>query len=160
MRTIAKTKMTRTSTRKIGLVAALIRGQNVEQATITLAHTDKAAADVIGKVLAAAIANAENNQNLKRKDLTVESVLVGAGPTLKRIRPRSRGQANRILKRTSHITIILSDAPTADRKTPTAAIADAQETHNEKPVVAKTSTAKKPQTSKRTADGELRKADK
>lgn len=109
MKTMAKAKMTRTSSRKMNLVAALIRGQSASEATITLAHTNKAAADVVGKVLASAIANAENNHNLKRQDLTVESVLVGAGPTLKRSRSRSRGQVHRILKRTSHLTIILND---------------------------------------------------
>lgn len=109
MRAVAKAKMTRTSPQKISLVAALIRTKSAEEAQIILANTNKAAAGVIAKVLDAAIANAENNQNLKKADLTIEAVLVGAGPTLKRTRPRSRGQLNRIMKRTSHITIILSD---------------------------------------------------
>ena len=109
MRAVARTKMTRTSSQKINLVAALIRGKDAEAAQIILANTNKAAASIVATVLAAAIANAENNLNLKKVDLIVESVLVGAGPTLKRTRPRSRGQLNRIMKRTSHITIILSD---------------------------------------------------
>ena len=109
MRAVAKAKMTRTSPRKISLVAALIRGKGAEEAQIILAATNKGAAEIISTVLNAAIANAENNQNLKKADLVVESVLVGAGPTLKRTRQRSRGQLNRIMKRTSHITIILSD---------------------------------------------------
>lgn len=119
MQAIAKAKMTRTSPRKISLVAALIRRQSASEAQIILANTNKAAAGTIATVLDAAIANAENNQNLKKADLTVESVLVGAGPTLKRMRPRSRGQGNSIMKRTSHITIILSDQidkPVADQK--------------------------------------------
>lgn len=109
MKAVASAKMVRVSPRKMALVAALIRRKTVVEARIILANTDKAAAEIVGKVLDAAIANAENNLSLKRADLVVETVLVGAGATLKRIRPRSRGQANRIMKRTSHITIILSD---------------------------------------------------
>ncbi len=109
MKVMAKAKMVRISPRKVNLVADLVRGQSIENAQQILANTNKGATVTIGKVLDSAIANAENNLNLKRKDLVVESVLIGAGPTLKRIRPRSRGQANRILKRTSHITIILND---------------------------------------------------
>lgn len=109
MKAVARAKMVRTSPRKMALVAALIRRKTVAEARIILANTDKAAAEIVGKVLDAAIANAENNLSLKRADLVVETVLVGAGATLKRIRPRSRGQANRIMKRTSHLTIILSD---------------------------------------------------
>ena len=110
MKAVAKAKMIRVSPRKIALVAALIRQKSAAEASLVLAGTNKSAADIVGKVLDAAVANAENNLNLKRADLMVESVLVGAGATLKRIRPRSRGQVNRIMKRTSHITIILSDA--------------------------------------------------
>src|SRR5262245_4056178 len=108
----AKAKMVRTSPRKVSLVAALIRGQQVEAAAQILANTNKGATTVVSKTLNSAVANAENNHNLKRKDLVVESVLVGAGPTLKRIRPRSRGQANRILHRTSHLTIVVTDKKT------------------------------------------------
>lgn len=109
MQAVAKAKMIRVSPRKIGLVAALIRGKTALEAQVILANTNKSAAEIVGKVLDAAIANAENNQNLKARDLVIESVLVGAGATLKRMRPRARGQAGRIMKRTSHITIILSD---------------------------------------------------
>ncbi len=117
MKAIAKAKMIRTSPRKVSLVAALVRGQSVAQAKLTLAQTNKAATVTIGKVLDSAVANAENNLNLKSRDLVVESVLVGAGPTLKRIRRRSRGQANRVLKRTSHITVILNDSGAAETET-------------------------------------------
>ena len=110
MQAVARAKMLRVSPRKISLVAALVRGKRAEDAQVILANTNKSAAELVGKVLDAAIANAENNLNLKKRDLIVETVLVGAGATLKRIRPRSRGQANRIMKRTSHITIILTDA--------------------------------------------------
>jgi len=145
MQTIAKAKMIRTSPRKISLVAALIRGQRAVEAQVTLANTSKDAAKVIAKVLDAAIANAENNQNLKKADLVVESVLVGAGATLKRIRPRSRGQAARIMKRTSHITVILSDGKAkTDAKVTKPAEQEIAET---KPTEAKAE-AKKPATKK------------
>lgn len=102
-----------TSQRKVDLVAALIRGKSAKDAVTVLAHTDKRATDPVGKVLNSAIANAENNFNLKARNLTVESVLVGPGPTLKRFRPRAQGRANKILKRTSHITVVLSDSAAA-----------------------------------------------
>ena len=120
MQAVARAKMTRTSPRKISLVAALIRKQTAEQAQVTLANTNKSAASTIATVLDAAIANAENNLGLKKANLSVESVLVGAGPTLKRMRPRSRGQGSAIMKRTSHITIILSDTLTVNRQPSTA----------------------------------------
>lgn len=120
----AKAKMVRTSPRKLNLVAALVRGHDVVSAEQILANTNKAATKVVGKVLDSAVANAENNHNLKRKDLTIESVLVGAGPTLKRIRPRSRGQANRILHRTSHLTIVVTDQKLETKATPSKAIAE------------------------------------
>jgi large subunit ribosomal protein L22 len=107
----ATAKFVGTSSRKIGLVAALIRGRQASDAMTVLAHTPKRATDPVGKVLKSAIANAENNHNLNVRDLRVESVLVGPGPTLKRFRPRAKGQASSILKRSSHITVVLSDTP-------------------------------------------------
>src|SRR6184192_3927057 len=74
-----------------------------------LVSTPKKAAFLIGKTLKSAIANAENNANLKPDGLVVKEAIVGEGPTLKRIMPRARGSASRILKRTSHIRIVLSD---------------------------------------------------
>jgi large subunit ribosomal protein L22 len=111
MKVVAKAKTVRMSPRKVGLVAALVRGQKVAEAKQILSYTTKAAAEPMAKVLDSAVANAENNMNLKARDLVVESVLVGAGPTLKRGRPRARGQYNRIHKRTSHITVVVSDLP-------------------------------------------------
>ncbi len=109
MRAQATAKFVGTSNRKIGLVAALIRGRMVEEAGAVLAATPKRATGPVGKVLDSAVANAENNLNLKRATLRVESVLVGAGPTLKRGRARAKGQSARIMKRSSHITVIVSD---------------------------------------------------
>lgn len=109
----AKAKFVGTSPRKISLVAALIRGKKVDEARTVLNNTQKRATDPVGKVLNSAIANAENNFNLSSKNLVVESVLVGPGPTLKRFRPRAQGRANSIFKRTSHITVVLKDSSKA-----------------------------------------------
>lgn len=109
MQVKATAKYVGTSARKIGLVAALIRNVDVTKAGIILAQTDKRATDPVGKVLKSAVANAENNFNLRAEDLHVQSVLVGPGPTLKRFRPRAKGSASPILKRTSHITVVVSD---------------------------------------------------
>jgi len=88
MKTSATAKFVGTSARKTGLVAALIRGRRAVDAQVILANTDKRATGPVGKVLASAIANAENNHNAKAANLIVESVLIGPGPTLKRSMPR------------------------------------------------------------------------
>ena len=109
MKTSATAKFVGTSARKTGLVAALIRGRRALDAQVILLNTDKRATGPIGKVLKSAIANAENNLGAKVSSLTVESVLIGPGPTLKRSRPRAKGSASAIRKRSSHITVVLSD---------------------------------------------------
>jgi large subunit ribosomal protein L22 len=86
-----------------------IQGLPVSAALDLLAFTPKKAAFLIGKTLKSAIANAENNANLKPDGLVVKEAIVGEGPTLKRMMPRARGSGSRILKRTSHIRIVLSD---------------------------------------------------
>ncbi len=86
-----------------------IQGLPVSAALDLLAFTPKKAAFLIGKTLKSAIANAENNANLKPDGLVVKEAVVGEGPTLKRIMARARGSASGILKRTSHIRIVLSD---------------------------------------------------
>jgi large subunit ribosomal protein L22 len=109
MKTSATAKFVGTSARKTGLVAALIRGRNAIDAGVILANTDKRATGPVGKVLASAIANAENNLGAKASGLVVESVFIGPGPTLKRSRPRAKGSASAIRKRSSHITVVVSD---------------------------------------------------
>jgi large subunit ribosomal protein L22 len=95
-----------------------IQGLPVSAALDLLAFTPKRAAFLIGKTLKSAIANAENNARLKPDGLVVKEAVVGEGPTLKRIMPRARGSASRILKRTSHIRIVLSDEiPVETRQT-------------------------------------------
>ena len=105
----ATAKFVGTSPRKIGLVAALIRGRSAKEAVSILEQTQKRATGPVGKVLQSAIANAENNFNLKSGDLVVESVLIGPAPTLKRFRPRAQGRAGAIRKRSSHISVVLND---------------------------------------------------
>ena len=110
MKVEATSKFVGTSARKIGLVAALIRGRKVGEAQSVLANANKRATVPVGKALESALANAQNNHNLKKADLVVESVFVGPGPTLKRFRPRAKGAASSIRKRTSHIRVILASA--------------------------------------------------
>ena len=99
----------RISPRKVGIVLDLIRNQPVDKAMAILKHTPKSACEYLIKLLKSAIANAENNHEMDVSRLYVAYCHVGPGPTLKRMRPRSHGRANRILKRTSHITLILKE---------------------------------------------------
>ena len=109
MKVSATAKFVGTSARKTGLVAQLIRGKRATDAVRILQFTQKRATEPVGKVLLSAIANAENNNNLKAKDLVIESVLIGPSRSLKRSMPRAKGSSSPILKRSSHITVILND---------------------------------------------------
>jgi large subunit ribosomal protein L22 len=102
-------KYVRTSSMKIGIVLDLIREKNVKEAFAILQYTPKNAAEVVTKVLKSAVANAENNLNLDVTRLYVASAYACQGPTLKRFRPRAQGRAYRIRKRSSHITIIVTE---------------------------------------------------
>jgi large subunit ribosomal protein L22 len=113
MKVSATAKFVGTSARKTGLVAQLIRGQRATEAVRILNFTNKRATEPVGKVLLSAIANAENNNNLKAKDLIIESVLIGPSRSLKRSMPRAKGSSSPILKRSSHITVILNDGTPA-----------------------------------------------
>ena len=113
MKTQATAKFVGTSARKTGLVAALIRGRRAIDARHILATTNKRATVPVGKVLESAIANAENNHGMKAANLVIESVLIGPGPTLKRSMPRAKGSASAIRKRSSHITVVVSDGKSA-----------------------------------------------
>jgi large subunit ribosomal protein L22 len=99
----------RIAPRKVRLVVDLIRGKKVGEALAVLAHTPKAASPVVEKVVKSAMANAEHNLNLDSSNLKISKIYVDEGPTLKRYRPRAMGRASRINKRTSHITVILSE---------------------------------------------------
>ncbi len=97
----------RISNRKVKVVIDLIRGKSVADAKAILMYTPKAASEPVLKLLNSAVANAENNLDLPADQLYVAEVFANQGPSLKRFRPRAQGRASRILKRTSHITIIL-----------------------------------------------------
>ncbi|MDI9420955.1 MAG: 50S ribosomal protein L22 [Bacillota bacterium] len=99
----------RISPRKARQVIDLIRGKDVDEALAILRFTPKGGSPAIEKVVRSAVANAENNFDMDVDSLFVAECYVDQGPTLKRIRPRARGMANRIRKRTSHITVILRE---------------------------------------------------
>ena len=101
-------KYARISPRKVNIVFDLIRNQDAEKAMAILKFTPKAACEYLEKLLKSAMANAEN-KNMDTKNLYVAECFVCPGPTLKRIRPKDHGRAHRILKRTSHMTIVLKE---------------------------------------------------
>ena len=109
MSTSAKLTNSRISPQKMRLVADQVRGLPVEKALDVLTFSNKKAATVIKKVLESAIANAEHNDSADIDDLKVSEILVDAGPTMKRLRPRARGRADRIIKRTSHLKVTVSE---------------------------------------------------
>ena len=99
----------RIAPRKVQIVLDLIRNKPADVAMAILQHTPKAACEPVSKLLKSAMANAENNHNMDRNSLYVAECFVCPGPTLKRMRPRAQGRAFRILKRTSHITLVLKE---------------------------------------------------
>ncbi len=109
MEAIAKHRFARTSAQKARLVADQVRGLNVDKALEILTFSPKKSAVLVKKVLESAIANAEHNEGADIDELTVAKIFVDEGPTMKRIRPRAKGRADRIMKRTSHITVVVSD---------------------------------------------------
>jgi large subunit ribosomal protein L22 len=109
MEAIAKHNFARISPQKARLVADLIRGKSVDQALEILTFSNKKAAVLVKKVLESAIANAEHNEGADIDDLNVAKIFVDEGPTMKRIMPRAKGRADRILKRSSHITVVVAD---------------------------------------------------
>tara|TARA_Y100000590_G_C15663488_1_gene993600 strand:- start:1422 stop:1763 length:342 start_codon:yes stop_codon:yes gene_type:complete len=109
METRAYLKSTRLSPIKAGLVANVIRGKSVSDAMDFLSFNKQKAAKVIRKLLESAIANAENNQQSDPDLLNIKTIIVNQGMRLKRMKPRARGRADRIIKPTCHIEIVLSD---------------------------------------------------
>ena len=105
----AHLKYARISPRKVKIVLDLIRGKDVATAMAILKNTPKSASEYLTKLLRSAVANAENNFNMDVTKLFVSECFVCPGPTLKRIRPRAQGRAFRINKRTSHVTIAVSE---------------------------------------------------
>ncbi len=105
----AKLRGAQLSPQKARLVADQIRGKGVEEALDTLAFSTKKGAAIVKKVLESAIANAEHNEGADVDELKVSTIFVDEGLTMKRIRPRAKGRADRILKRTCHITVKVAD---------------------------------------------------
>ena len=105
----AKLSYARISSRKVKIVIDMIRNKPVDVAMGILKNTPKAASELLIKLLASAIANAENNHNMDVNNLYIAEIFANQGPTLKRVRPRAQGRAFRIRKRTSHITIVLKE---------------------------------------------------
>ena len=113
MQSTAKLRHARVSAQKARLVADLVRGQDVSEAIEMLTFTRKKSAPIIRKLVESAVANAEtkaqrDGSDLDIDDLFVESIMVDAGPSLRRFRPRAQGRATKILKKTSHITVVLA----------------------------------------------------
>jgi large subunit ribosomal protein L22 len=102
-------KFIRISPKKARLVADIVRGQNAKEALVTLKFTPKKAAKIIHKAVKSAISNAENNFNINGDTLVIKSISIDNGPSLKRFQPVSKGMAHHILKRTSHISVVVSD---------------------------------------------------
>lgn len=105
----ATLKYARISSRKVKIVADLIKGKDINEAMAILKYTPKASSEILEKLLKSAIANAENNHNMAHEKLYVADIYANQGPTLKRIRPAAKGSAFRIRKRTSHVTIVLKE---------------------------------------------------
>ena len=110
MNATAKLRGARISAQKVRLVANQVRGMPVEKAEQLLAFSTKKAARIIKKVLLSAIANAEHNDGADIDELSISTIMVDEGPTLKRGRARAKGRGTKILKRTSHITLTVADS--------------------------------------------------
>ena len=110
MEVSAKLTGAQISAQKVRLVADQVRGKEVEEALDILEFSNKKAAELVKKVLNSAIANAEHNEGADVDELKVSTIFVDEGRTLKRLRPRAKGRADRILKRSCHITVKVSDS--------------------------------------------------
>jgi large subunit ribosomal protein L22 len=109
MEVAAKLRHARISPQKCRLVADQVRGKPVEQALQILTFSPKKAAGIVKKVLESAIANAEHNEGADIDELKVSRIFVDEGPTMRRWKPRAKGRVNHILKRTSHLTVMVGD---------------------------------------------------
>jgi len=110
MEVVARLKGARISAQKVRLVADQVRGKAVEEALLLLSFSPRKGAAIIKKVLNSAIANAEHNEGADVDELKVSTICVDEGTTMKRIKPRAKGRADRILKRSCHITITVADS--------------------------------------------------
>ena len=109
MQVRAVAKDTGISPRKVRLLVDMVRGKKVDEALTILRFAPTPTARVVAKVVKSAVANAENNFQMSPSDLKIVTVFADGGRTLKRFRPRARGRSNQILKRSSHITVIVAE---------------------------------------------------
>ncbi len=116
MEAIAKKKFLRVSARKLGLLADLARGKKVQQAIDVLRFSNRKMADEVVRLIRSAVNNAGQNQSVNIDNLYVKTILVGQGPLMKRVMARARGSADQILKRMSHLTVIVDEKE--ESKTP------------------------------------------
>ena|SRR5699024_22996 len=109
MQAKASVKSVRIAPRKARLVVDLVRGKGVDEAVAILTHTRRSGSPVVEKLIKSAVANAEHNYEMDADNLVVSEIYVDEGATLKRFRPRAQGRASAINKRTSHITVVLTE---------------------------------------------------
>jgi large subunit ribosomal protein L22 len=112
----AKLKYLRISPRKVRLVADMVRGKKVDEAQTILTFTVKKGAQPILKLLNSALANVKNNAKQNTDNLIISKIIVNEGPTLKRMMPRAKGRGDRIMKRTSHIVLVLDEDKRKNKK--------------------------------------------
>ncbi len=110
METRAVAKYIRVSPQKARLVADVVRGMGAEEAITTLKFMPKKSARILRKIIESAVANADQMETIDVDSLYVKSIQVNGGPSLKRFRPRAQGRATKIIKRTSHITVVVDEA--------------------------------------------------
>jgi large subunit ribosomal protein L22 len=153
----AQARYVRVTPMKARRVVDLIRGMSAADAQAVLQFAPQAASEPVGKVLASAVANATNNHAMDPRELVISAAFVDEGPTMKRIRPRAQGRAYRIRKRSSHITLILTDgvapapAPKVKAAKAEAAKIEADEAPAKKPAAKKATPAKKATAEKKPA---------
>ena len=114
MESIAVAKFVRVSPRKVRLVMNQIRGKKVDEALNLLSFAPQRGANILKKLINSAVANAQQNSNIDIYNLYIDKIYADEGPVLKRFRPRAMGRATRILKRTSHLTVVLDERENAD----------------------------------------------
>ena len=153
---VAHAKYLRITPRKMRLVVDAIRGKNIKEAEDLLRFIPRGAAVPIAKVLKSAKANATNNYDMLEDQLFIASAYVNEGPTLKRILPRARGRGDYMMKRTSHLTIILEEKPAPRRRPAAAKKADAAVEAKPKRAAPKAATkvSAEPKAVKETTDGQ------
>ena len=144
----AEARWVRSSARKARVVLENVRGRTVPEARTILRFTQRHVATDIEKVLHSAVSNAEANHGLIGDELVIAAAYANEGPTLKRFRPRARGRASQILKRTCHITILLGEDPKADQR-PRRRAAASTTTEASAPAQAQAETAEKPKRASR-----------